>query len=266
MGPPTKLVRYGVDPAGCPRVTASQSFDAEPGAFQHTVPLDGLDSVVGARGVIATGRGQHRTDQLLVHPKRGQRQPPHLRTFFSSARCAIEVRQRSKSSLSCRKSASADAGFARTTRTWPSRVPSRPRTASRRRRFTTLRVTALPTALLTTKPTLAGVTGDDAIQQWRTTVRLEARLPWRTTRWKSAERRSRWAVESTRAQPASGCETVAALAPATGEDRATGARTHAQAEAVRLCAATIVGLERALAHGRTPRFGLRTTFGQRVAW
>jgi hypothetical protein len=48
---------------------------------------------------------------------------------------------------------------------------------------------------------------------------------------------------------ASGGEPSATLAPAGGKDPAPGAGTHTKAEAVRLGAPTVVGLERALAHG-----------------
>jgi hypothetical protein len=230
------------------------------------VPFDGLDSVGRARRIVTTGGGQHRTDEPAIQPQRSEYQPLHRRARLSSSAVAIADRQRSRSALSCRKSAYAAAGLARTTSRWPGTASIRSRTASRSRRLTRLRVAAFPIDLLTTNPTWTGSERDDAGQPCSTTVALEARRPRRTTRWKSAERRSRWMRGSTRAQPASGCETVAALAPATGEDRPTGARTHAQTEAVRLGAATVVGLERALTHGRTPRFGLRTTFGQRVMW
>src|SRR3954447_5612491 len=50
----------------------------------------------------------------------------------------------------------------------------------------------------------------------------------------------------------SGREPGAALAPASGENGATGARAHAKPEAVGLRPAPIVRLERPLAHRGTP--------------
>ena len=47
----------------------------------------------------------------------------------------------------------------------------------------------------------------------------------------------------------SGGQAGATLAPTRGQDRAAGTRAHPQTEAVRFRAPTIVGLERALAHG-----------------
>ncbi len=54
-------------------------------------------------------------------------------------------------------------------------------------------------------------------------------------------------VRGSSATPGSGSEPVAALAAAGGQDRATGAGAHAQAEAVRLVAPAVVRLECALA-------------------
>ena len=38
---------------GAPGVTAEQAAEGEPGAFQGTVDLDGLDAVVAASGIVA---------------------------------------------------------------------------------------------------------------------------------------------------------------------------------------------------------------------
>src|SRR3954447_11763112 len=91
-----------------------------------------------------------------------------------------------------------------------------------------------------------------------------ARRPDRTTAVNSGRRRRRACAGNT-----SGGELLATLAPATGDDRATGAGAHPQPEAVGLGPATVVRLERALAHevlllhdiggrvpaGRGPRWG-----------
>src|SRR5215210_4485909 len=74
-----------------------------------------------------------------------------------------------------------------------------------------------------------------------------ARRPDRTTAVNSGRRRRRACAGST-----SGGELVATLAPAAGEDRATGAGAHPQPEAVRLGPTAVVRLERALAHEGLP--------------
>src|ERR687896_15153 len=70
-----------------------------------------------------------------------------------------------------------------------------------------------------------------------------ARLPDRTTAVNSGRRRRRACAGST-----SGGELLATLAPTTGDDRPARAGAHPQPEAVGLGPATVVRLERALAH------------------
>src|ERR671932_2400101 len=74
-----------------------------------------------------------------------------------------------------------------------------------------------------------------------------ARRPDRTTAVNSGRRRRRACAGST-----SGGELVATLAPAAGEDGATGTGAHPQPEAVGLGPAAVVRLERALAHEGLP--------------
>src|SRR3954465_7716904 len=74
-----------------------------------------------------------------------------------------------------------------------------------------------------------------------------ARRPDRTTAVNSGRRRRRACAGST-----SGGELVATLAPTAGEDGATGTGAHPQPEAVGLGPATVVRLERALAHEGLP--------------
>src|SRR5215203_4774908 len=82
-----------------------------------------------------------------------------------------------------------------------------------------------------------------------------ARRPDRTTAVNSGRRRRRACAGST-----SGGELGATLGPATGEDGAAGPGAHPQPEAVGLGPATVVRLERALAHEGLP---LLTTSGRR---
>src|SRR5215207_477789 len=74
-----------------------------------------------------------------------------------------------------------------------------------------------------------------------------ARRPDRTTVVNSGRRRRRACAGST-----SGGELLATLAPTTGEDRPARAGPHPQPEAVGLGPATVVRLERALAHEVLP--------------
>src|SRR3954464_14318553 len=75
-----------------------------------------------------------------------------------------------------------------------------------------------------------------------------ARRPDRTTVVNSGRRRRRACAGNT-----SGGELLATLAPTTGEDRPAGAGPHPQPEAVGLGPATVVRLERALAHEVLPQ-------------
>src|SRR3954452_11102372 len=95
------------------------------------------------------------------------------------------------------------------------------------------------------------------------------RRPDRTTAVNSGRRRRRACAGNT-----SGGELLAPLAPATGDDRPTGAGAHPQPEAVGLGPAAVVRLERALAHevlllqdigGRAPA-GRPTRSGYRPWW
>src|ERR671939_441606 len=74
-----------------------------------------------------------------------------------------------------------------------------------------------------------------------------ARLPDRTTAVNSGRRRRRACAGDT-----SGGELLATLAPTAGDDRPARAGAHPQPEAVGLGPATVVRLERALAHEVLP--------------
>src|SRR4051812_50225151 len=78
-----------------------------------------------------------------------------------------------------------------------------------------------------------------------------ARRPDRTTVVNSGRRRRRACAGNT-----SGGEVLATLAPTAGEDRPARAGTHPQPEAVGLGPATVVRLERALAHEVLLRHGI----------
>ena len=141
------------------------------------------------------------------------------------------------------------AGSARITSTQePGSDVSRSRARWRSLRFTRLRATAFPTALLTTNPTCASPSSI----RWRctTSVRDPAREPDRTA-WRNASLEvSRCAFASTGGSlpGRSDGQAAATLAAARRQDAATRAGAHAQAETVHLVAATVVRLIGTLAH------------------
>lgn len=85
--------------------------------------------------------------------------------------------------------------------------------------------------------------------QWITATEVAVRRPRRTTRRKSSPRTMRCARASTLTSRFSGRELGAPLATTSRENRTARSRAHAQTEAVHLGTTTVVGLERALAHG-----------------
>ncbi len=145
-------------------------------------------------------------------------------------------------------------------------------------RFTRLRTTAPPTALLTTKPARAGgALPPDACGSLSPLVRplrkcttrsgRPALRPRRTAAAKSSRRLSRCSVGSTSWTLRSGCsgrQAGATLAAAGRENRAAGTGAHTQPEAVGLRAAAVVRLEGALAHSGAPEMN-RVVAGDRLA-
>ncbi len=248
----------GTDGSAAAGAAASQLAPAQ------SVALDRLDGIGAAgRGVAARRRAQ-RADRRPVEPDR----PEHERLGRGSrpAPAQPDRRAAAKSAASTSESAPALSGRARTTVVLPiGNSASCARTTWRSRRVTRCRTTLLPTARETTNPTRGRARRPPSVRpaRWCTTsVPRRARDPRRTVTAKSDERRSRWDEGSTgrrvssaganRARP-SGRQLATALAPARSDDGAPGTRTHAQPEAVRLRAATVVRLEGALAHGQAPR-------------
>ncbi len=200
----------------------------------------------------------HRRSRLrrVLRRHRVHRAPPAAtRTDRASKRAA--------SASSSAKFAAAAAGRARTTTSTPAGMPpSLAAVIARSRRVTRLRTTAFPTALDTTKPTRgARWRSESVIAAWITRNAPPLRAPRgpRTAARNCAASRSRCRAGSTRC---SGSEFGAALAAAAGDDRAARAGAHPLAEAVRLGATTVVGLEGALAHGQSPS-GWAGTLGAR---
>src|ERR1041384_5341322 len=58
--------RDGVEPAFVPGVTTGNTFDGEPGAAEGAVMLDGLESVLGTRGIETAARFEQRAQHQLI--------------------------------------------------------------------------------------------------------------------------------------------------------------------------------------------------------
>ena len=152
---------------------------------------DCFERIGRAGGVIAAHLAVQRTDHRAVRLEETDQQEFHDVTL---------VRQRRRSASSSAEVAVADAGSARTTSTAEPGSPASAgrcsRVRCRSRRFTRLRTTALPTALLTTKPTRAGCPGGWT-SRWTTRVRDPQRRPDRAVRRKASLSMSRCAAGST---------------------------------------------------------------------
>jgi len=236
-------------PAGVERVAPGDAPHRQPGAAQRAVRGERLDGVRAAGRCEAAPRSEQRGDEPLVAAKdRDEQSHGH---DVGARRWRAARRSLSRAALP----AVAAPGAARTT----SRVPggsagSAARSRCRSWRATRERTTDPPTALLTTRPARLGAgpatTGSapsgSAASRCTVSSGRDARRPRRRTSVNSVRRRRRCSGDRT----ASGRELGAALAPARGQDGATGPGAHAQPEAVGLGATAVVRLEGALAHGK----------------
>src|SRR4051794_36090879 len=242
-------------------MTTPQATDGVPRSAQAAVHGHRLERVRGARRMVPADLAVERADQQAVGAQQTDQQILH-RTL--AVECSERRRGRcnrsrhvSRSVASWAYDAPAAAGRARTTSTaGPGSEEIRARVRCRRRRFTLLRVTALPTALLTTNPawgpacSTGGTASVGSMSRCRTTVRVPARRPRRVALENKLDEVSRWWRSSTgSARPRSDRELAATLATARGQDGAAGAGTHPQAKAMGLVPTAVVRLERALAHG-----------------
>ena len=259
-------------------MAAADPANPQPGSAQRAVPGDRHRGVLAAGWIKPAARAEQRADKPPIpadHDQkhagdrtgrdgvrrfRGPRHDAHRNT-----RSSAESRSRASSA----DVAPAAGGSARTTNREPlGRVARRSRTTCRSRRFTRFRVTASPTARLTTKPARgsAAASSDAGTSRWTTRRARPTRRPCQTAAAKSGRRRSREGAGNTsESEIGLGGQRLAALAATSREDGAPGAGAHAQPETMRLRAAAIVRLERALAHGRAPgevgleKFGGLTT-------
>ncbi len=217
---------------------------------------DRLERERRAGGVIAAHLAVQGADYQSVTAQKGNQHVLHPRRTRASAA--------SKSVERAVDEAVAAGGRARTTSAPElGSADRRSRAMCRSRRFTRLRVTAGPTALLTTNPISSG-TGvpsgsSERAARWSTRVRVAERRPRRTVCanvWLVTSRCRRVSTfpphlrahRFPRRRCGSGGQSAAALASARRQHSATGAGAHPQAEAVRLVTAAVVRLKCTLAH------------------
>jgi hypothetical protein len=189
------LERYGVPATGRERLAACQPAHGEPAAVQRAEPEDRLPGVLAAARCEPAPLPEQRTDQRLVRPDRfpqGTRGQPRLP---ATLRCQGPTPSRSRAlSMSAARSAelaTAAGGSARTTVSDPAgSADHRAAITCRSRRRTWLRTTAFPTALLVTKPILAGPVAGCSLagRRWTTTSGRPERRPPRRAAAKSCER------------------------------------------------------------------------------
>lgn len=256
-------------------MAAPEPSDGEPTTPDRTMHADGLLGISSARRVVAARRRQQRRDEPAIPPDGNEQQPgrdPLQRrghAWSTSSRGSLLVRAvdrsasarhaRSRSAASSAEVRVAELGRARTTIKCP--VSHRAAewvscwaSTARSRRDTRCRTTALPTPLLTIRPTrVAWSWGPGAA--WMTTLGWLARRPRRRAWVNSRLCRIRCAAGST---DNSGSELGAALAAPRGNDRSTGPRPHAEPETVGLGPTTVVGLEGTFGHQNSVRAGRET--------
>src|SRR5436190_4457342 len=157
--------RNRVEAAGVPRAAAAKPASGQPRALQRAVHGERLDRVRAAARVEPAYRREERADEPAIEPDRQEQQPGHRPWPHDSWRRCHSFSLPDGASSSRRNAAStswessvldavAAGGSARTTNAAPGgRVPRCGRMMWRSLRVTRCRMTELPTALLTTKPT-----------------------------------------------------------------------------------------------------------------
>jgi hypothetical protein len=206
--------RNRVETARVEGMAARNPPHREPRAAQGPVLANCLKCISTARWREPAVRPQQGTDEPPVPGNQGcehagaggelhlrlptARVRPHRNT--PACRRTSVLNTRSSSAAISAWRAVAACGCARTTSRLPPGKDGRyPRTSERRRRRTLFLVTALPTDLLTTKPTRGGSSPASArTSKWPVSNARLARPPRRTAAVKSADRRIRNSAGSTR--------------------------------------------------------------------
>ena len=179
-----KAGRNRVVAAGRPRMAPDEPAHRQPAAANAAVLGHAAECVRRAGRVVAADLAVERADQQSVRTQEPDEQPSDRVVPHAVTSDRTRARQRARSAESSPLDAVADAGSARTTSTAePGSDETCSRARCRSRRFTRLRTTALPTALLTTKPIRGSevpADGSLASARWTTSVRLPDRRPTRT--------------------------------------------------------------------------------------
>src|SRR5437868_3611214 len=203
---PDRAWRHRVYTSGMKRMTTPDTPNRQPDATQGTVYRDRLKPVRATGWVEPAARTQDRADEGPIEPDRSHQDPCHEARLFHHLcptiedACRRRRRSSATSSSAARFSYRADAagGLARTTSRLPlGSLDSRSRIRCRSRRFTLLRTTALPTALLTTNPTSGGSSLETRMPRCTTRVGRPARPPFLIARANSSPRRMRVSRDST---------------------------------------------------------------------
>src|SRR5690606_8086420 len=177
---PAGARRHGVVAAGVERVAAQDAPRREREALDDAVRLDGLDRVLAAGGVEpAARRGLERREVAPVEPDGGQDDvgDPHATPPRASA-----VRSEALRSANVASAAEGLAMIMTSKECSPPHSRSSASNASRSRRLTRLRTTALPILRLTTTATL---TSPVRVSRRRTVPCLLPDARPFTSRWKS---------------------------------------------------------------------------------
>ena len=190
-------LRYRIIAARMEWVAATEAAQRQPAAAQDAVSSDRLLAVARTGRRKAAGRREQRRDRELIKADQPNRQSFHRPPSAACGPLIVMVsRARRKSSSTAPRSADQSAtalgARARNTRSQLGvRSIRRRRTASRIRRRTRFRTTALPTRRLTTTPSRGCPSSLDAVFSTRSEL-AQDRLLARTC-WKSADPRSRYA-------------------------------------------------------------------------
>lgn len=159
---PRKSIKNGIElrniinSAPAPRPATQNAQQRKKTAPQAAKSINRLNRVIGTTWIISAAGCGIRGNMTLI-PANGTNHPISVMTGVHYRRTALRFTASKHAAICCsndRKSACAALGLARNTISQDSgRADSYFRASTRKRRLTALRVTALPTALETAKPT-----------------------------------------------------------------------------------------------------------------
>lgn len=149
-------LRNVVNSPTVPLIAAKKTQQRKKATFKAAKSFNRLNRVIGTTWIISAAGCGIRGNMTLV-PANGTNHPVSVTTGVHYRRTALRFTASKHAAICCsndRKSACAALGLARNTISQDSgKADSYFRASTRKRRLTALRVTALPTALETAKPT-----------------------------------------------------------------------------------------------------------------